>query len=72
MTLDDIKKIVSGLNISFRHIKDAKLLKKLKGGDLVEIFRITMTTIFTPENIEAITKGATTAYLESKKHDNRP
>ena len=69
MTFDDIKELVKGINISFDHIKKAKLLKKLKGGDLVEMWKITLQTIFTPENIEAIAKGCTEAYLESKKHD---
>ena len=66
MTFEDIKEIVKGFNISFDHIKKAKLLKKLRGGDLVEMWRITLQTIFTPENIKAIAEGCATAYLESK------
>jgi len=69
MTFEDIKEIVKGFNISFDHIKKAKLLKKLKGGDLVEMWRITLETIFTPENIKAAVKGATEGYLASREYD---
>ena len=68
MTFGDIKTIIHGLNLSFQHVKEAKLLKKLKGGDLVEIYRITLQTVFTPANVEAAFKGMTEGAIKGKKN----
>ena len=51
----------------FKHLKEAKLLKKLTGGDIVEMYKFTLTTVVTPENLKAISKGIAEAYLENTK-----
>jgi len=53
----DNKELMKLFKDIFKHIKQAKLLKKLAVLDFIEMYKFTIKTICTPENLRAISEG---------------